>query len=131
MTNEVTSSSTEVAAKIAMQEAVKRSELLYRKEWDEYVAWQVEKQSNYRNGLILAAIGFMLFRISHDPVLVFFGLAFHICGGVLVCRARGITPYAAILSALLLLLLPDRNVRQAPNKPMTGEKPKGAVFSDW
>ena len=111
----------------------------YEREWAEFEGWQRLKRRNMTLGVSLCLIGLGGYYLR-DALVQFKELsadiawaswATSIIGGIFVCDSKGRTRWWTLASLLVILLLPDRNRMIAPNKPSTGSKPEGSVFSDW
>jgi Flp pilus assembly protein TadB len=110
-------------------------------EWEEYNRWLAAKQAAIREGarlmMLSVLLGLVLWVVfTHTdltvydpiaPILVVCVLLVYFIGAGKVAKAKRLSMFAGIF----WLLMFDNNVRKPPDRIPTGEKPEGAVFSDW
>ena len=120
-------------------------------EWNEYQLWKALKAKNMRKGFAFGVVNIFTTMVClrlrnsapDDQIFILLVIdavvsyASGIAATVLLCRAKGLGSSWIIVSLIcglswgVPLLAPDRNVKEVPNKPSTGYKPEGSVFSDW
>ena len=110
----------------------------YHQELAEYEEWQYHKRRRIRLGVagivlgwIVTSVGKITILTNPDALLlVVLGLTLEIGGTVQVLKMKKQSTWFWFVG-IFVVLFTDKNQRPVPTPPYTGDKPAGAVFSDW